>query len=125
MSAQAIVETILYRGTPEPETEPKLRDFGAVFLSKDRAAAQQYGAHVGRYKIPKLKMLDANSLEARDLAEEYSQQMISNEDWDDVWASFFMFPTADFMMFLRTKGYRGFTAGSDVAVGDPSVLTRA
>jgi hypothetical protein len=122
MSARAVIET-LFRGTPEPERNPRPRDFGAVFLSKKREQAQQYGQHVASYETGLLQLLDTSSPEACAAVEEFRGEPFSSDlEWADAWPSFFMFPEADFMAFLNSKGWDGFATDDDVAIGDPSVL---
>ena len=114
----------VFRGSPELEKFPKLRDFGAVFSATDEATAGQYGKHVSRYDIKDPStLLDTSTPQAKSLVEEFSGEKFSDVDYEDAaFPAHYMFPTKRFAAFLEGKGFTGIRTGRDVGVFNPASL---
>ena len=103
--------TTVYRGGPHGEG-----DFPGVFVSKSRAAAEQYG-DVSEHQIDmsKEKILDINSKETENLVKRYE---IWNPDdlalVNNIPEDLFMFPSPGWKQFLEHQGYTGTSIGDDI-----------
>jgi hypothetical protein len=60
----------IFRGSASPETKLGKKDFDAIFFSRDKLTAEQYG-DVQEYVLPEGKLLDAHSPEAIPLVQEF------------------------------------------------------
>ena len=116
----------LYRGTPEPESTPRPRDFAAVFFSTSPEAARQYGEHIAEYEIPMdwLHVLDIDSPEAASLSKEFLKGWTDKAGWDgdnpddleDFMMNYWMYPEKGWVRFLTNKGFVGTSIGGDLAL---------
>jgi ribosomal protein S18 acetylase RimI-like enzyme len=105
----------LYRGEGGERTP-----FGDVaeFWSQSKKSAEQYGPNlrVRTFNPEEHRILDADSLAAERLVAEFSGEKIATpEDYQEISAEHFMFPTPEWAKFLRSHGYDATKFGNDYA----------
>lgn len=123
---------ILYRGTWSPEERAAPREYPCVYFTPDFSDAVNYAAgeksghnrgegYVQRYRLPKQKILDRQTKEARDLALEFEP----GEFFEDWHLMLFWDPPGKWIDFVEKRGYTGMKTGWDICIfnADKAVLT--
>jgi hypothetical protein len=90
----------------------------AEFWSEKPESAAQYGPDVRSrpFDPAEHRILDADSPEAKKLLARFSGEDVTKpEDYDEIAAEHFMFPTKEWADFLRANGYDATKFGSDYA----------
>jgi hypothetical protein len=141
---------IFYRGSPSPETSVQPRDFPGVFFTDNPDAARTWGQYVvsygvktGRIYIPSVngpnisnkdyKIISDFIMEygfkPRGIKQEWQDMGAQNRDIttmdgiDDLWnvmSQVLLFPTNEWVTYLRKLGYDGYKNGNDLFLFDPS-----
>lgn len=113
----------LYRGTPEPESQPRKREHPCVFFSPDWDYAATYAAGevtgwnrgmtgwVQLYDVGPQNLLDYQDDRAWELSTEWTGD-------DEVSMDLFRFPDFEWIGFLEEHGYTGTTNGEDICIFD-------
>lgn len=103
---------ILYRGTPEPESLPKLRAFPAVFFAFDYVEVVDYATggeqeqegFVQEYFAPDdLHLLDLDEPEGVSIAEEFLGRRLTKAAYLDL----LHYPPREWVEFTKVLGFEG------------------
>ena len=118
---------VVYRGTPERETELRARDFSGAWVTPDRANASQYGEHVAAHRIsPEAKFVDEASPEGWALREKWlKSEGYSDADIREIRDDGFIpdndpiaFPDKKWAALLKEAGYDGHREGDNIFVAE-------
>jgi len=139
-------ENLVFRGTKTPETNPTTRDFPGIYFSFNPISAKKWGPHVSSYKIKNSNFFNPNvySINNRDynLVETFIYQYgyspnVSSKQWKDMGAAqekitnltpdsywntlsqLMLFPTTNWVLYLKQLGYNGFINDTDLFIFDP------
>jgi hypothetical protein len=113
---------ILYRGTPEPEEEPKPRRYAAVFFSPNLEFSAEYGDFIQKYKIGRQRILEFGSSAARKIVYEFTGHKPARDHNDEVELDLFWHPKKAWVKFVLEAGYTATAMGWNIAIFDLSGL---
>jgi hypothetical protein len=127
---------IFYRGSPSPEISPAPRDFPGVFFTSDLNDAQNWGRYISKYSIPteniyspntiNINIKDYNTLKdfisiygyrPRNVSKKWSDMgaakrtitELNESNFWDVMGQVLLFPTKEWVDYLKGLGYNGFS----------------
>jgi hypothetical protein len=101
---------ILYRGTPEPESLPKLRAFPVVFFAFDYVEVVDYATggeqepygYVQEYSVPdNLHLLDLDEDTA--IVEQFFGRSLTKAEYIDL----LHYPSKEWVAFVKSMGFEG------------------
>jgi len=119
---------LLYRGTPEPECEPRPRDFPCIYFTPSFAVARDYAAGpapgwIQEYRVRTVALLDFSSQEAKVLGRVFAEDPnLGGNDLNDVLWGLFLYPTEDWVQFLQGNGYRGTKTSIEWCIWNPELI---
>jgi len=109
---------ILYRGTPQPESVARPREYACAFFSPDFEYAAQYGRYVQKYKVDRQRLLDFRDEDAHRLTFEFTGHRPARHMNDPVMLDLFWHPTRSWVEFVSASGYTGTSMGWNVCIFD-------
>lgn len=112
---------LLYRGTPEPESVPKLRAFDAIFFTTSRNEALDYATggeqengYVQEYLAPDTpNLLDLDEPDGKAVAEDFFGKKMREQDIIDLEH----YPKVDWLKHVRDIGFDGIVRNYVVLFG--------